>query len=450
MPMKIPGIIVCSRQNSSRIKKKPFRQIAGKPILMHLLDRLRKSKIGLCLAIPPDELDDYQAVVGDHVAKKINYFLGHAEDPLARMHNASMQYVLDPVIRVNHDKIFVEPHLIEKALEIYREKKLEYLYSSYLVDGAGFEIISRNLLRKAFAEFGDHNVEHISYAVKALNPISHDFKEFEPIYRGNSKMRFLIDYEEDIDFMKIVFQHCGKEPTLREAIKCVGSNMNFTKINKLPKLTVYTCAYNAEKFISQSMLSVCSQTAYPDSEYIVIDDCSTDETLHRILDFSDDKRILIKRNDFNVGLSSSSNVALDSARGKYIIRLDADDVFIFPDSVEQMITNIEERNKDAIYPSYLDERSRALSHGRNSHHIGGSLFRTSAIRHVKFTERLRGYEGLDFFARAKRQIKIGYFDKPMFYYRDTPGSLSNENLEEREKIKKKIKKGITGKGLVSV
>ena len=444
----IPGIIVCSRKNSSRVFNKPFQKVANKALINHLFDRLAETGIGLCLAIPREELEDYQSVIGDHMEKKINYYFGYPNDPLARMHNASQMFMLDPIIRVNHDKIFVEPDLIKRALALFQEKNLDYLYSSHLVDGSGFEIISRSKLKEAFTKFADHDVEHISYAIKALNPKSHDFKEFHPIYRGSGDMRFLIDYQADLDFIRIVHQNAGH--TLKGAIKYVGANMHLTKINKLPKVTIYTCAYNAEKFITQSILSAMSQTIFNECEYIIIDDCSTDQTLERILNFSECKNIIIKRNDSNLGLASSSNIALDLARGKHIIRLDADDTFIFPNSIEMLLDYAKEKGSvDAVYPTYIDEKSRQFVHGRSCHHVGGSLFSTSAVSHVKFTEKLRGYEGLDFFNRAKRQIKICYYNRcPTFYYRHNPNSMSCTNLEDRKIIADKISLGLTGDDLL--
>jgi hypothetical protein len=64
--------------------------------------------------------------------------------------------------------------------------------------------------------------------------------------------------------------------------------------------------------------------------------------------------------------------------------------------------------------------------------------KTRAINHVKFTEGLRGYEGLDFFARAKDTLSIGYFARPTFFYTQRNDSMSKTNLDDREKIKNNI------------
>jgi glycosyltransferase involved in cell wall biosynthesis len=302
-------------------------------------------------------------------------------------------------------------------------------------------------MRSAFSEFGgNQNIEHISYAIKATKPKSHDFKEFDPIYRGKSFVRFLIDYEADFDFIKIIYQRFNNQlPSLKEAIKFACSNVSLNNINKLPKITIYTCAYNAERYINDCILSVVAQSVFKDCEYIIIDDNSTDETLQKILEHNDKKNIIIKKNDENIGLASSSNIALDMSKGKFIIRLDADDVFIFPHSVDMLVRQLERRSdRDAVYPAYIDEKEGIVKHGRSRHHIGGACFRSNAIKHVKFTDRLRGYEGLDFFERSRRKIKICYFPTPTFYYRYTSDSMSNLDSDERSKIKEKLDKGING------
>jgi len=449
--MKKPGIIICSRSDSKRLPRKVFRKIGGKPLIVHLINNLLKSNIDIILAIPKHQYDEYKAELGEIILRRIKLYMGYADCPFARMHNASIVHRIDPVIRITHDKIFLENDLIKKALRIYVEKGVDYLYSSWLVDGSGFEIISQKAMRDAFSEFGgNQNIEHISYAIKATNAKRHDFKEFDPVYRGKSFVRFLIDYESDLDFIKIIFQRFGyKFPSLRDAIKFACSNITLNNINKLPKITVYTCAYNAEKFVTNSILSVLNQNVFYDCEYIIIDDNSSDETLQNILEFNDFKNIIIKKNDENMGLASSSNIALDMSRGKYIIRLDADDVFIFPNSIEMLVNEMERRaDRDAIYPSYVDEKDSVIKHGKSRHHIGGTLFKSSAIKHIKFTDRLRGYEGDDFFARAKRRIKICYFNKPVFYYRYSQDSLSNIDSGERLAIKKKLDKGLNGKDLL--
>ena len=82
--------------------------------------------------------------------------------------------------------------------------------------------------------------------------------------------------------------------------------------------------YNGQKFVGEAIGSILNQT-YKNFEFIIIDDGSTDNTLNIIHEFEDDRILLIKNNT-NLGIAKSLNIGIDTARGKYIARMDADDI----------------------------------------------------------------------------------------------------------------------------
>jgi teichuronic acid biosynthesis glycosyltransferase TuaG len=92
-----------------------------------------------------------------------------------------------------------------------------------------------------------------------------------------------------------------------------------------PTVTVVVAAHNADGTIKEAMDSILNQS-FQDWEMIVVDDASTDGT-SRILDaYGEDPRIHIVRNNRNLGSGASRNLALNLAKGKYILVQDADDV----------------------------------------------------------------------------------------------------------------------------
>ena len=93
-------------------------------------------------------------------------------------------------------------------------------------------------------------------------------------------------------------------------------------------------AYNCEKYIKNSIESVLNQT-YENWELIIVDDCSTDNTVGVIKEFND-KRIKLFQNKANSGAAFSRNWALREARGKWIAFLDADDVWVSVKLDEQL------------------------------------------------------------------------------------------------------------------
>lgn len=98
--------------------------------------------------------------------------------------------------------------------------------------------------------------------------------------------------------------------------------------------------YNTpEEYLRASIESVLSQT-YTNFEFIIIDDCSTDDSLDVIKSYKDD-RIIILQNDKNIGLTKSLNRGLEIAQGEYVARMDADDV-CFPERLEKQINYMNE------------------------------------------------------------------------------------------------------------
>ncbi len=90
-------------------------------------------------------------------------------------------------------------------------------------------------------------------------------------------------------------------------------------------VSVIMSNYNTpEEYLRASIESILNQT-YQNFEFIIVDDCSTDNSLSIIESYTDD-RIKIIRNSQNLGITKSLNRALAVARGEFVARMDADDI----------------------------------------------------------------------------------------------------------------------------
>lgn len=94
----------------------------------------------------------------------------------------------------------------------------------------------------------------------------------------------------------------------------------------MPKISVVTSVYNCEEYIRETIESVLNQD-FNDWEFILIDDCSKDKSAEIIKSYSDkDSRVIYVRNETNQGQPANLNTAIRLAKGKYIARLDHDDI----------------------------------------------------------------------------------------------------------------------------
>ncbi|NPA40817.1 MAG: glycosyltransferase [Aquificae bacterium] len=131
-------------------------------------------------------------------------------------------------------------------------------------------------------------------------------------------------------------------------------------------MSVIIPVYNASKFIVESIDSVLSQT-YSDLEIIVIDDASTDNSMHLIeKNYSgliSDGTIRIIKKDYNSGRADTANIGVKHAKGNVIFFLDADD--IWKKEHIKNVLGIFNKNKDidAVYTiprTFIDEHGKVI------------------------------------------------------------------------------------------
>ena len=99
--------------------------------------------------------------------------------------------------------------------------------------------------------------------------------------------------------------------------------MNLATVHQ-PLVSVVMPVYNAERFVGDALKSILNQT-YTKFEFIIIDDGSKDESLAIIKKYADPRIRLIALAQ-NQGIVHALNTGLQTAQGKYIARMDADDV----------------------------------------------------------------------------------------------------------------------------
>lgn len=104
-------------------------------------------------------------------------------------------------------------------------------------------------------------------------------------------------------------------------------------------ISVILPVYNAASTVADAIKSILNQT-FTDFEFIIINDGSTDESEKKILEF-DDQRIKYYSNEGNKGLIYTLNRGIELSTGKYIARMDADDISL-PERFEKQIQVMEE------------------------------------------------------------------------------------------------------------
>ena len=220
--------------------------------------------------------------------------------------------------------------------------------------------------------------------------------------------------------------------------------------NKNPLISVYITNHNYGEFVVEAIDSVLEQS-FQDFELMIIDDGSTDCSRELILQYKDYEKIRIIFQD-NKGLNETNNVALCESRGKYIIRLDADDYFQ-SDALLVLSTKLENNSDLAmVFPDYyyIDEQGNLLGqeirHDFSKDvtlkdqpaHGACTMIRRSVLLDVgMYTEGLKCQDGYDIWLKITEKYSVSNVRLPLFYYRKHSDSLSSSSeriISTRSKI----------------
>lgn len=220
----------------------------------------------------------------------------------------------------------------------------------------------------------------------------------------------------------------------------------------LPQISVIMPVYNAGKYLKESIDSILNQSFY-DFEFFIIDDKSVDNSLEIIKSYKDDRIILIEK-EVNTGYTDSLNMAIKLSKGKYIARMDADDISVkdrflkqhsyMEDNPDILLLGSSYKiiGKEKIYnfpKSYEDIKVFALTQNPIPH---PTVLIRSSILHDNELFYDRSYEPAEDFELWTRIIELGRVEnlqEVLLNYRVHEGQISNTKKEIQDRAADKIR-----------
>ena len=210
--------------------------------------------------------------------------------------------------------------------------------------------------------------------------------------------------------------------------------------------------YNYSKFIEQAINSILKQS-YKNFELLIIDDGSTDNSSDIINKYRFLSNIKIFYQN-NKGLNSANNLALKHSRGKYIIRVDADD-YLNERAIEILVNEVEkDENISIIFPDYylVDINGNIIAEEKRhnfdqvtlldqpAHGACTMIKKELLISLGGYSEEFTRQDGYELWIKAMRNYKVKNINLPLFYYRQHNESLTQDKeilFKTRDKIIKK-------------
>jgi len=214
-----------------------------------------------------------------------------------------------------------------------------------------------------------------------------------------------------------------------------------------PLVSVIIPCYNAEKYVEKAVRSIMNQT-YTNLEIIVTDDCSTDKTLEILKKLAtEDSRVNVIQNIENFRIVKSLNNMIDIAQGKYIARMDADDISL-PKRIEKQVQFMEENPEYGVCGTntwHINENGKKIGRSYLSiddYEIQRTKFircpfyhpticiRSEVLKSNLYDKKYDRVEDYELWLRILPLVKAKNLQDRLFCYRKIEGSSSFYYTEE--------------------
>lgn len=227
--------MIQARVGSNRFPKKVLAKIENKPMIWHVINRVKKVKgITEIILITTFRKDDKNLL---KIAKEsgIHSFSGDIKNVLNRHYQCALKYNADVIIRITGDCPLMDFKILEKMLNFYMRYDYDYLTNVYpptFPDGLDVEIFSFKTLEKMVRKAKlPSEKEHVTSYIR-----NHP-KEFKIFNYENesdlSRFRWTVDERQDLVFVRTIYRKMRPKMifSMQNVMNIISKYPNITKIN---------------------------------------------------------------------------------------------------------------------------------------------------------------------------------------------------------------------------
>lgn len=229
--------IVQARTGSTRLTNKVFKDLCGKPLIWHIINRLKYShKIDKTILATTQNVND-NILEEWALENNIPCYRGSENDVLDRYYQASLHFKVDTIVRITADDPFKDSQIIDEVINLFEENNLDFAYNNSpptFPEGLDTEVFSFDALGKALKNSIDpFEREHVTQYFYRNPSIFSQACLKNPT--DLSYLRWTIDTQQDWDMAEIVYNK------LYPTIENFGMSDILELINKEP----YIAAINS-------------------------------------------------------------------------------------------------------------------------------------------------------------------------------------------------------------
>jgi len=231
--------IIQARLANTRLPGKVLLNGYDKPLLLHLIERVKRSKKIKKIIIATTKKKIDEPIVNLCKKKGINYFRGDSENVLKRYYDCAKKFKVDNILRITSDCPLMDHRIIDKVITKYSQKNYDYasnINPTTTPDGFDIEIFPFRILKKAYFNAKEkHELEHVTPYIWD-NPKKFDILNVK-IFKSNlyyRKFRLTLDYLEDYFVIQSIYNSLylkNKNFSLKDIINFLSNN-NKIALNK--------------------------------------------------------------------------------------------------------------------------------------------------------------------------------------------------------------------------
>ena len=209
--------IIQARINSSRLPGKILLNGFDKPLIIHLVERLKKSKFisKIVIATTKNKINEILSTICKQI--KINCFKGHEEDVLSRYFHCAKKFNAQIIVRITSDCPLIDVNIVDKTIEKFLYYNVDYasaFHHSIELDGFDVEVFSFESLRKNyFLAKKKYEREHVTPYI-LNNPKTFKLINFSYLNRKKKyhyRIRLTLDYIKDYYLIFYIYQSLYKK-----------------------------------------------------------------------------------------------------------------------------------------------------------------------------------------------------------------------------------------------
>ena len=228
------AIFITVRTGSTRLPEKALLEINERSTIELVIDRAKRSKKAQIIVLCTTESKNDDILCEIAKGNGISFFRGSAEDKLMRWKGAAEKYDVEFFVTSDGDDLLCDPELVDLAFEQYERSSADFIEGKNVPCGGFTYGIKVSALNKVceIKESTDTEMMWVYFLNTGL--FRTEVLENIPKVLQRPEIRMTLDYDDDLKFFKIIFDHFADNPvfTLRDVVKYLDENPDVIKINQ--------------------------------------------------------------------------------------------------------------------------------------------------------------------------------------------------------------------------